>query len=134
MKKILLDTNCYTAFLAGDEKVLAGLATAEIVFMSIFVLGELFAGFKGGRKEDTNQQMLEKFLTKPTVQVLDATSETAQFFGLVKDGLKKTGSPIPINDVWIAAHTLETGSTLVTYDAHFSKVAGLRLWTAVPLS
>lgn len=128
MKKILLDTNCYTSFLAGDKKVLTSLANAEIVFMSVFVLGELFAGFKGGSKQGKNNHLLESFLRKPTVQVLDATTETAQFFGLVKDGLKKAGSPIPINDVWIAAHTLETGSTLVTYDAHFCKVAGLRLW------
>jgi predicted nucleic acid-binding protein len=47
---------------------------------------------------------------------------------MVKQGLKKGGMPLPINDVWIAAHTLETGSTLVTYDNHFKNVAGLRLW------
>ena len=47
---------------------------------------------------------------------------------MVKQDLKKAGTPLPINDVWIAAHTLETGSTLVTYDGHFKKIAGIRRW------
>ncbi len=129
MKKILLDTNCYGAFLAGDEKVLSALAAAEIVFMSVIVLGELFAGFRGGSKPAQNNKLLAQFLRKPTVRILAATKETAEFFGLVKEGLHKAGTPIPINDVWIAAHALETGATLVTYDAHFRKVAGLHLWS-----
>ena len=52
-------------------------------------------------------------------------------FGKVKRSLAQAGTPIPINDVWIAAHTLETGCTLVTYDAHFKKVAGLRIWDLI---
>jgi len=49
--------------------------------------------------------------------------------GHLKDNLRKLGTPIPINDVWIAAHALETGSVLVTYDDHFSRIPGLRLWS-----
>ena len=128
MKKIVLDTNCYTAFLAGDAKVLAALASAEIVFLSIFVLGELFAGFKGGSKESANRELLMRFLKKPSVQVLNATAETAAVFGQIKAALKKAGTPLPINDVWIAAHAVETGATLVTYDSHFEKIIGLKIW------
>lgn len=128
MKKVLLDTNAYVRFLGGDEKVLKALAGAEIVYLSIFVLGELFAGFQGGGKAAENKKILQDFLNKPTVRTLDATSETAEIFGLVKNTLKKAGTPLPINDVWIAAHALETGSAVVTYDSHFTKVLGLRLW------
>ena len=128
MKKILLDTNAYVRFLRGDEKVLAYLAQADSVYMSVFVMGELFAGFKAGRKEKSNRQLLERFLLKPTVSILDATLETADIFGLVATSLRRSGTPIPINDLWIAAHCLETGSVLVTYDDHFSVVPGLRLW------
>lgn len=128
MKKIVLDTNCYTAFLAGDAKVLAALASAEIVFLSIFVLGELFAGFKGGSKESANRELLMRFLKKPSVQVLNATAETAAVFGQIKAALKKAGTPLPINDVWLAAHAVETGATLVTYDSHFEKIIGLKIW------
>ena len=128
MKKIVLDTNGYTAFLAGDERVLAALAGAEIVFLSVFVLGELFAGFKGGSREAANRELLERFLRKPTVQVLNATAETASVFGQLKAALKKAGTPLPINDVWIAAHAVETGATLVSYDNHFEKIIGLKIW------
>ena len=130
MKKIVLDTNCYTAFLAGDARVLAALAGAEIVFLSVFVLGELFAGVKGGSREAANREFLERFLKKPTVQVLHATAETAAVFGQLKAALKKAGTPLPINDVWIAAHAVETGATLVSYDNHFEKIIGLKIWQA----
>jgi tRNA(fMet)-specific endonuclease VapC len=128
VKKIVLDTNCYSAFLAGDEKVLESLVAAEIVFMSVFVLGELFAGFKGGSKEAANIRLLDRFLHKPAVRVLNATTETAEIFGQLKAAIKKAGTPLPINDVWIAAHAIETGSAIVTYDSHFDRITGLQLW------
>lgn len=128
MSKILVDTNCYIFYLSGDQDVLDALADADIVFMSIFVLGELYAGFKGGNKEKENISILKKFLDKSTVSVLTATKETAEIFGVVKNSLKEAGTPIPINDVWIAAHTLETGSQIITYDKHFNLVPGLRVW------
>ena len=128
MKRIVLDTNAYTRLLTGDEKVLYAIGESEIVYMSIFVLGELYAGFAGGAKKRSNQETLDRFLRKPTVKILNATSETAKVFGMVKHELKAVGTPLPINDVWIAAHTLETGSSLITYDSHFKKISGLRLW------
>ncbi len=128
MKRILLGTNAYVRYLRGDEKVLAYLAQSESVYMSVFVLGELFAGFKAGSKEKTNKRLLEKFLLKPTVAVLEATIETADIFGLIMASLRKSGTPIPINDVWIASHAMETGSILVTFDDHFALIPGLRLW------
>ncbi len=128
MKNILLDTNCYSAYLTGDERVLDVLVEAESVYMSIFVLGELFAGFRGGNKMQQNLDYLKRFLTKKTVKILDATMETAEIFGDLKEKLKKNGSPIPINDVWIAAHALETSSVLITYDTHFQNITGLRRW------
>ena len=128
MRKIILDTNAYVGFLRGDEKVLAYLAQASHVYMSVFVLGELFAGFRAGKKEKGNKKNLQRFLSKSTVSLLEATIETAEIFGLIKDSLRKSGNPIPVNDVWIGAHALETGSVLVTYDRHFSAIPGLRLW------
>jgi tRNA(fMet)-specific endonuclease VapC len=126
--RILLDTSGYTALLAGDAGVLDALAQAETVYLSVFVLGELYAGFRGGRKERENRGRLAAFLAKPTVKILHATPQTAEVFGSVKDALRRAGTPIPINDVWIAAHALETGSTLISSDAHFKRVQGLMLW------
>lgn len=128
MKQIIVDTNAYARLLAGREEVLDAVGSADTVFMSIFVLGELYAGFAGGTKDRENRQALHRFLSKPTVKILNATAETAEVFGHVKSNLKKTGNPIPINDVWIAAHAIETGAIVITYDSHFRKVAGLRHW------
>lgn len=68
-----------------------------------------------------NRDYLERFLSKPTVQVLEASLETADIFGMLKDNLKSAGTPLPIKDIWIASHAIETGSVLVTYDRHFIK-------------
>lgn len=128
MKKILLDTNAYTKYLSGDEEILDMLGMADIIYMSIFVLGELYAGFKGGTKEVWNKDLLNKFLNKPTVQILNASSETSEIFGDIKHSLKMSGNPVPINDVWLASHAIETGSVLITYDKHFKNIPGLKIW------
>lgn len=128
MRSVLFDTNAYGAFLAGDESLLDVLSQAETVAMSVIVLGELHAGFRGGSRRGENEKTLTDFLGRPGVSTLLLTSETAQIFGEVKDALKRAGTPIPINDVWIAAQAIETGSVLVTLDAHFRRVPGLRLW------
>jgi len=128
LRAVLLDTNAYAKYLGGDPRVLDALAASGLVYMSVVVLGELFLGFRSGSRERENRRTLETFLAKPAVRVLDATRETADYFGLIKSSLRKAGQPIPLNDVWIAAHALETSSVLVTYDAHFKVVPGLRTW------
>jgi len=131
MKKILLDTRAYSRLRCGSEEVLNALSHADIVYLSVFVLGELYAGFKGGSKEGANRELLERFLSRPTVRILAATRETAEVFAEIKHALRQTGTPLPINDVWIAAHAIETGSVLVTFDSHFNCIRGLRLWDVV---
>jgi tRNA(fMet)-specific endonuclease VapC len=131
MKRILLDTNAYVRYLQGDPNVLRMLSDAESVYMSIFVIGELLTGFKGGAKETRNRNILEEFLGKSTVRILSATMDTAEFFSSIKNELRRAGAPIPINDVWIAAHAMETGSMLVTFDLHFRHVNGLLVWNGI---
>ena len=128
MTRVLPDTNAYIALLAGDNAVLEAIASADTVYMSVFVLGELYAGFLGGRKNRENRRILASFLSKATVRILHGTPDTAETFGIVKARLRQAGTPIPINDVWIAAHAMETGAQVITYDSHFKKVAGLLLW------
>lgn len=128
MSKILLDTNAYSHYLLGNEAILEHLAGADIVYMSVFVLGELYYGYSLGTKEIENHEKLAIFLDKPSVFMLDATRDTSEFFAAVKKQLKIKGTPIPLNDVWIAAHSMEMGAELITYDKHFQHVPGLRLW------
>ncbi len=128
MKKILLDTNAISSLLRGDEKVLEEIIGADRVYISIFVLGELFSGFKGGNKEKENSLLIKDFISKPTVKIINGTIETAEIFSEIKNQLKLKGTPLPINDIWIAAHSIETGSVLITYDKHFNHISGLRKW------
>ncbi|OGR96754.1 MAG: twitching motility protein PilT [Elusimicrobia bacterium RBG_16_66_12] len=130
MKSILFDTNAYGAFLAGDKSMLDVLSRAETISMSVIVLGELHAGFRGGNKRGENERILAEFLGKPGVSTLLLSLETAQIFGEIKEGLKRAGTPIPINDVWLASQAMETGAVLVSLDAHFRRVPGLRLWNS----
>lgn len=130
MSRVLLDTNAYAALLSGNQKVLEALAAAEKVHLSLIVLGELHAGFRGGNRRKENEQLLSQFMARPTVSTLLLTLETAEIFGELKARLKRAGTPIPINDVWLAAQAIETGSVLVSYDSHFRDVAGVRLWDA----
>lgn len=128
MAKITLDTNAYSAFMQGDEKVLNALATAKTVYIPLFVLGELHYGFRGGNQLAKNLAQLDTFLSKPSVEMKLPTDETAQIYGELQDKLKRAGTPIPINDIWIGSTCIETGSTLITYDKHFQKIPGIRLW------
>ncbi len=129
MKRILLDTNAYTAFLTGDKRVLNALTEAETAFLSAIVIGELYAGFCGGNRLKENKALLARFLQKSNVRVLDVTAETGEVFGQIKNALQKAGTPIPLNDVWLAAQAMETGLVIVSFDAHFDQVSGLRRWT-----
>jgi len=130
MKRVLLDTNAYTRLLTGDQEVLKALANAECVYVPVVVIGELLAGFKGGAREQQNRKLLDEFLERETVLMLPVTIKTAEVFAELMHRLKKAGNPIPINDVWIAAQAVEAGAFLVTYDKHFSSIAGLLLWNA----
>ena len=131
MKRVLLDTNAYAALFRGAREVEEALNEAETVLMSAVVLGELHAGFRGGARRAQNVSELADFLDDPAVEVQPVADETAEVFGRLKHELKKSGAPLPINDVWIAAQCIETGAVLATYDTHFRKVPGLRLWDVI---
>ena len=128
MRKIFLDTNAYSAYRRGDERVLEALSENDRVFVSLFVIGELMYGFRGGNVEPRNRRELRSFLNKPTVRLELPTYETADLFGEIKEKLRSKGAPIPTNDLWIAAHCIELGARLITFDQHFVQVEGLRIW------
>ncbi len=128
MTKILLDTNAYSAFMQGDKRVFEYIVESEVIYISTVVVGELFAGFHGGGKLTQNREEFRSFLRKDGVEVIDVTIETAEIYGEIKAGLRKKGTMLPLNDIWIAAHSIETGSKLVTYDKHFISIDGLRIW------
>lgn len=126
MSKIILDTNAYTSLLKGDLKVKELVNQASAVYISIIVIGELLFAFKKGKYKH-NKDLLEEFLQDNFVSILDIKRDTAEIYADIRYYLEKRGTPIPSNDIWIAAHTIETGSQLITYDKHFLKIPGLRI-------
>lgn len=128
MTKILLDTNAYSEFMSGNKLVFDYIIEAEEIYLSTVMLGELFAGFQGGKKYLRNKEDLKSFISKDGIKIINVSIETAEIFGEIKSELSKKGKMIPLNDIWIAAHTIETGSKLITLDSHFKQINGLRIW------
>ena len=128
MTKISLDTNAYSHLMQGDPLVFQTIVESETVYISTIVIGELYAGFKGGNRYNKNIHQLESFLEKGEVHTLNVTISTSEIFGEIKSVLKAQGKRIPLNDLWIAAHAIETGSTLISFDSHFKEIPGLRIW------
>jgi len=127
MNKILLDTNAYSKMISGSVPVIELTDNADEICLSIFVIAEVKFGFYNGARMRENLHTLQEFLREPMVIVLQAGADTAEFFAHIRTGLKKAGTPIPINDIWIAAHAMETGAQLVTFDRHFELIPGLRV-------
>jgi len=129
MNPILLDTNAYTGLINGDTGIFERIAQADIVYMSVIILGELYTGFYGGSKPEWNISVLKDFLNKETIKIIDVTHETAKIFGRIKNELRQKAKMIPINDIWIAAQAIETNSILLTHDKHFANIPILKTWS-----
>jgi predicted nucleic acid-binding protein len=114
--------------MSGNKLVFDYIIEAEEIYLSTVMIGELFAGFQGGKKYTRNKEDLKNFMDKDGIKIINVSIETAEIFGEIKSELSKKGKMIPLNDIWIAAHTIETGSKLITFDSHFKQVNGLRIW------
>jgi tRNA(fMet)-specific endonuclease VapC len=128
VKRIFIDTNAYAQLLRDSKDVLDVLSIADEVYMSVIVLGELYSGFRGGSKYEQNVKILYDFLNDPIVKVLDLKEESSELFGKIKHELKINGTPIPINDIWIAAQCIEIGAVLISYDLNFKLIPQILLW------
>jgi len=131
MNTIILDTNAYSFLIEGDRKILKIVDKADFVYLSVIALGELLIGFETGNKAPENLATLKQFLSKPVVKVVSVTRNTSRLYAKIAVGLNKKGIPIPTNDIWIAAQTFETESTLITYDSHFLSIPTLKVWEYV---
>ena len=122
MTRLLVDTSAYSAFMRGHPEVKELLQRAEALYLTPIVLGELRAGFERGRKRRENERILEQFLASPRARLASVDEETAKRYATIYNTLRKAGTPIPINDVWIASSAMQHGLTIVTADTHFQRV------------
>lgn len=123
--KILLDTNAYVGFKIGVNEVVDIVSGAEPIFFSPVVLGELMFGFHNGTRFRENMEDLNRFLQHEIVQFIPIGEITADRYSRIAYQLRKQGTPIPTNDIWIAAQAMEHGAEIITSDEHFEKVPGL---------
>ena len=123
MRRILLDTSAYSAFKRGHDNIRTILQEADDITVTPVVLGELYAGFARGRHRRKNERELRLFLSSPRVRLVSIDDETAERYAVVVNGLRSAGTPIPTNDVWIAASAMQYGVAIVTTDEHYEKVA-----------
>lgn len=123
--KVRLETNVDAALLRGHAGVADRVRRAEHILLSTIVAGELLFGFRAGGRLAKNLAELQAFLDNPYVDLVPVTYTTADRFGRVAAALRAKGRPIPTNDMWVAAHAMETGAELLSFDQHFEAVDGL---------
>jgi predicted nucleic acid-binding protein len=125
MVKLALDTNCYTDLCRGDVSVVETVELAHEVWLPFVVLGELRAGFAVDSQGPRNEAVLRRFLLKAGVSVLYADDQTTHHYGALYRQLRQQGTPIPTNDMWIAALVLQHSLVLCARDTHFDALPQL---------
>jgi len=121
----VLDTSAYAALCRGHEQVHEWVARAATVVVPAVVLGELEAGFELGARARANRVALTDFLAEPWVSELPLSRSAARQYGRLFAELRRAGTPLPVNDIWIAAATLDCGGHLLTLDADFDRMPRL---------
>jgi len=123
--KVALDTNRYGDFYSGNRETVDILERAEAVCVPFAVVGELRAGFGAGKRATENEQRLRRFLAETGVRILFADDQTTHHYAAVYRQLRNQGTPIPTNDMWIAALVLQHSLALHARDRHFDHLPQL---------
>jgi tRNA(fMet)-specific endonuclease VapC len=121
--RLCLDTSAYSHFKRGDPQVVDLIDRAEWLGVPVLVLGELAVGFRQGKRRLENQAELAQFLANPAVEVLPVNEDMTDIYADIVLDLKKAGTPLPANDIWIATVAARHGATVLTYDPHFGAIA-----------
>ena len=120
--RLALDTSAYSHFMRGDDAVVDLVDVADWIGVPVVVLGELRTGFGLGKRVKHNDAELARFLENPVVHVLDVDDDASRIYADIVIALRKAGTPVPTNDIWIAAVAARDGAQVVTYDEHFRAI------------
>ena len=123
--RVALDTNRYVDLCKGLAATVALLETCDEILLPFVVLGELRAGFAHGRRTAENERLLRRFLLKDDVRVLYADDQTTHHYASVFRQIRRQGTPIPTNDMWLAALVLQHNLVLHARDRHFDRLPQL---------
>lgn len=122
MSRLLVDTSAYSAWVRGHAALRAPVQRASALFLSVVTLGELRAGFRSGSRAVENEERLERFLASPRVEVLDVDADTSVPYAAIVAELRRRGTPVPANDIWIAASACQHGLRVLTLDRDFTRI------------
>ena len=123
MSRYCLDTSAYSHFKRGNPRVVELIDGAEWLGMPTIVLGELRVGFLLGGHTTANENELREFLLNPVVEVLGVDAEVSRHYAEIVVDLRRAGTPITTNDVWIAAIAAREGALVLSYDSHFKSIS-----------
>jgi tRNA(fMet)-specific endonuclease VapC len=121
--KLVLDTNIYSDYAEGLADVVEAIVQyGQNLFIPSIVLGELTYGFLKGSRQVYNARRLKQFIDRLRIEIISVDADVARKYGFIFLALRKKGTKIPLNDVWIAACCMSVGGVLLTRDRHFEKV------------
>ncbi len=123
--RLALDTNRYVDLCKGVGDTVELVEHADEVLLPFVVVGELRAGFAHGRRQAENERVLRRFLAKHGVDVVFADDQTTHHYAAVFRQLRKQGTPIPTNDMWLRALVLQHNLVLHARDRHFDHLPQL---------
>jgi len=121
VSRYCLDTSAYSHFMRGDPDIVDLLDRAEWIGVPAVTLGELRTGFILGGRRSENESELRRFLAHPLVDVVPVDDAVSQQFAEMVVQLREAGTPVPTNDIWIAATSARVGALVLTYDRHFER-------------
>lgn len=124
-----LDTSAYSAFNRGDKRLIEWFREDNEIIVPQIVIGELLAGFIVGSKRRENEDLLQRFLDSPNVNVVTISDASTKLYAEIYLKLRKKGKSIGTNDMWIAAISLEQDNVLLTLDGGFSEIPDLMIAT-----
>ena len=122
MNRLIVDTSAYIWYRKASAKVVAAIDGAERVLVSPIMIGEIVGGILGGSRLVENAANLDGFLSSPRVEVVSIDEETSRKYATIWAALRRAGTPISQNDMWIAASAMQYGCRLLTTDKDFQRV------------
>ena len=125
--RLAVDTNRYTDLCRGIDAVVSTMEEAHEILLPFVTIAVLRAGFAVGSRGRENERILYQFLMKDAVNILYADDQTTHHYASVYRQLREQGTPIPTNDIWIAALVLQHNLILYSRDEHFSHLSQITI-------